>query len=63
MKYCTKCGNEAYDEAVICAKCGCAFEKQTKQKGSSSTAKYIWGAIGGCIGGAIGAWIIVELLF
>ena len=23
MKYCTKCGNELHDEAVICPKCGC----------------------------------------
>ena len=23
MKYCTKCGNELFDEAVICPKCGC----------------------------------------
>lgn len=24
MKYCSKCGNELLDEAVICPKCGCA---------------------------------------
>ena len=24
MKFCTKCGNELFDEAVICPKCGCA---------------------------------------
>lgn len=24
MKYCTKCGNELIDEAVICTKCGCS---------------------------------------
>ncbi|MCI9215419.1 MAG: zinc-ribbon domain-containing protein [Oscillospiraceae bacterium] len=23
MKYCSKCGNELFDEAVICPKCGC----------------------------------------
>lgn len=23
MKYCSKCGNELHDEAVICPKCGC----------------------------------------
>ena len=27
MKYCSKCGNELFDEAVICPKCGCAAEK------------------------------------
>lgn len=26
MKYCSKCGNELLDEAVICPKCGCATE-------------------------------------
>lgn len=29
MKYCTKCGNELVDEAVICSKCGCAIECQS----------------------------------
>lgn len=28
MKYCTKCGNELYDEAVICPKCGCVVDQQ-----------------------------------
>lgn len=26
MKYCTKCGNELYDEAVLCPKCGCPVQ-------------------------------------
>lgn len=26
MKYCSKCGNQLYDEAVICPKCGCMAE-------------------------------------
>ncbi len=26
MKYCTKCGHELLDEAVICPNCGCAVE-------------------------------------
>lgn len=35
MKYCSKCGNELFDEAVICPKCGCSAEKgaaTTKEK-------------------------------
>ena len=24
MKYCTKCGKELFDDAVICPNCGCA---------------------------------------
>ena len=30
MKYCSKCGKEHVDEAVICVGCGCAFEKPAK---------------------------------
>lgn len=26
MKYCTYCGNELLDEAIICPKCGCPTE-------------------------------------
>ena len=26
MKFCTKCGTQLLDEAVICTKCGCAVE-------------------------------------
>jgi len=26
MKYCSKCGAELYDDAVICVKCGCPVE-------------------------------------
>ena len=32
MKFCTKCGKEIYDEAVICPNCGCAVANTvTKQ--------------------------------
>ena len=29
MKYCSKCGNQLMDEAVICPKCGCATGYQS----------------------------------
>ncbi len=32
MKYCEKCGNELFDEAVICPKCGCAVRNEKLQK-------------------------------
>ncbi|MBQ3093972.1 MAG: hypothetical protein IJC52_02265 [Clostridia bacterium] len=38
MKYCTHCGQEVVDEAVICVKCGC----QTKQISSSATTKFCY---------------------
>lgn len=38
MKYCSKCGNELLDEAVICPKCGCMVEgiKSTTPKNTSN---------------------------
>ena len=43
MKYCTNCGNELSEEAVICPKCGCAVASHplnqntsTQQNGSLS---------------------------
>ena len=31
MKICPKCGNELFDDAVICTKCGSAQEKSKPQ--------------------------------
>lgn len=30
MKYCSHCGNELLDEAVICPKCGCACNSKVE---------------------------------
>ena len=29
MKFCSKCGKEIHDEAVICVHCGCSVENST----------------------------------
>ena len=29
MKYCVKCANEMFDEAVVCVKCGCPATNMT----------------------------------
>lgn len=39
MKYCKKCGNQLFDEAVICPKCGCPAEKSQLEKSNDQTAK------------------------
>lgn len=54
MKYCSKCGNELFDEAVICPKCGCATddvkqaqapEKKQLNKSQALGASLILGGI------------------
>ena len=37
MKYCTKCGKELMDEAVVCTHCGCATEAWNAKKGKEYT--------------------------
>ena len=35
MKYCTHCGKEIHDEAVICTGCGCAVNEIKTKKSSN----------------------------
>lgn len=46
MKYCTKCGNELYDEAVLCPKCGCPVQNASisadKPSGGLKTAAKVF---------------------
>ena len=37
MKYCTHCGAEMMDEAVICVKCGCEVASAKKEKEDKTT--------------------------
>lgn len=32
MKYCSKCGSEIMEEAIICPKCGCAVDNYNIEK-------------------------------
>ena len=34
MKYCTHCGSELVDEAIVCPKCGCATDRRPVANGS-----------------------------
>ena len=35
MKFCTKCGKELMDEAVVCTNCGCAVTANMAQPGKN----------------------------
>ena len=40
MKYCSRCGAEIYDEAVICTKCGCAVDGMNGGSYNSASNNY-----------------------
>lgn len=40
MKYCTHCGAELLDEAVICPKCGCAIGKYTSAEEADQSSHW-----------------------
>lgn len=39
MKFCTKCGHELMDEAVICTKCGCSVSSNAVPQTDSKEDK------------------------
>lgn len=41
MKYCSHCGKELAEEAVICPNCGCAVDGVTAKKSSESNSDII----------------------
>ena len=41
MKYCEKCGNQLFDEAVMCPKCGCPAGKSQIDHARDDKAKRI----------------------
>ena len=46
MKYCTKCGAEIADEAVICPKCGCAVETKRTENSTLKTVIKVFMVLG-----------------
>ena len=59
MKFCTHCGSEMYDNAVVCVKCGCAVDGKSvsgQQQGNKSYISIIFGIIG-----IVFAWIFALI--
>ena len=58
MKYCSKCGGEIYDEAIICPKCGCSTGRvELTQEQGSKGAGFCLGFFFGLLGLIIGLCI------
>ena len=49
MKFCSKCGKELLDEAVVCTECGCAVNEELQKESED-------------IGATIGFCILAALL-
>lgn len=58
MKFCSKCGAEINDEAVVCPKCGCETElgRQNRLPQSSSSGAKVCGILS-VVFGALGGWL------
>ena len=62
MKYCSKCGNELLDEAVICPKCGCPVESGTNQNNGSKLNKIKTALVLNIIAFVIAAFTVANYL-
>lgn len=47
MKFCSKCGKEIFDEAVVCPNCGCATAEAPKKNPLNNVADEV--SIGLCV--------------
>lgn len=53
MSYCTHCGAQVNDEAIVCINCGCSLKEPSKKKNDSTMKTLILVfLILGCISGA-----------
>lgn len=46
MKFCSKCGKELHDEAVMCVHCGCATEQSVTKSGEADAPSGGFWALG-----------------
>ena len=44
-KYCSNCGNEVDDDAVVCIKCGCAIKQEEERSACAGSALGILGIV------------------
>ena len=67
MKYCSKCGAELHDDAVVCTQCGCQVKEMVPEESSGLgiaaivfsvlNKKYCKIGLGICI-----AWIVIWVI-
>lgn len=50
MKYCSHCGAEVNDDAVVCVNCGCSLEKEKEESSIWGILSIVFGALGGWLG-------------
>ncbi len=48
MKYCSKCGKEIMDEAVVCPGCGCLQDNKPVQS-QNDQSSFGWALLGFCV--------------
>ena len=48
MKYCSKCGKEIMDEAVVCPGCGCT-QGNTSVQSANDSSSFGWALLGFCV--------------
>lgn len=49
MKYCTNCGQQIDEKAVVCIHCGAATDNSILNTNTTDNGGFGWGALGCCI--------------
>lgn len=61
MKYCTHCGQQVHDDAVVCVNCGCSVQSSVQPKAESTLAIVV--KVFMIIGCVSQAWAILPLVW
>lgn len=62
MRYCSKCGNEILDEAVVCPNCGCKIQKISKKHNNGLGITALVLSIIGFWTGWLGIGVFLDVL-
>ncbi len=49
MAFCTRCGKEIHDQAVVCVHCGNAVNNNTTKPAAQDSSSFGYGCLGFCI--------------
>ena len=63
MKYCTHCGNEVVDEAVICPSCGCKVDSTNVAKSDDRNVIALVAKIFMILGCIATGWLLIPLIW
>ena len=62
MRYCSKCGSEVLEEAVVCVNCGCKIQENSNKHNNGLDITALVLAVIGFLTGWIGIGVLLDVI-